>query len=147
MTTEANQQTTAIPATGPNRRGSPDAQLIRLSEEFLAAEIETEAQTAHLADLAPEQWTAKDRALDAASSADVRRYHERLEAISIAEPTTAAGLCAQARVMLWHTKHPSGDEVHAWNLAESVLRVCGQPMPAWASADGGCNDGEQGCMA
>lgn len=54
------------------------------------------------------------------------------------EPTTPEGLAAQATVMLWHFAEPIGDdEIHTWNLAESVRRVLGRPMPEWAGDDAG----------
>lgn len=111
----------AAPMAATPGEASPDAPLIAKAAAFIAAEREMRARTDYLASLPPIEWTAADRALDAESRASVRRYHERLEEISMAEPTTPDGLAAQATVMLWHFV----GEPAAWNLAESVLRVLG----------------------
>lgn len=120
---------------------SPDAELIRNAEAFIAAELETKARTAYLADLRYDEMTEADRALNRSVNTGTRRYHERLDEISMAEPTTPEGLAAQATAMLLHFDKPYGDdECHAWNLAESVLRVLGKPMPEWAKYDDGPDD-------
>jgi hypothetical protein len=54
-----------------------------------------------------------------------------MAAITQVQVTTPAGLLAQAQVLLWHSRHPIGDEVHLWNLANGVFRVLGEPLPAW----------------
>lgn len=113
---------------------SPDADLIRKAAEFIAAERKMARKTRYLGEKLMSTWTEQDRTLDAASRASARRYHERLEEISMAEPKTPEGLIAQAQVVLWHFNHPCGfNECLAWNLVESIHRVLGVPMPRWAT--------------
>lgn len=115
----------ALPAAAAN----PDAALIRDVESFIADELVLRARIDAVPDVLPDQpMPAAEAWLDAASSR-FYAYHERMNAISMAEPTTAEGLAAQAKAMLWHF---ADEEPHAWNLAESVLRVLGKPMPDWA---------------
>lgn len=120
-----------VASTGHLTLAGPDEQVIRLAAEFIAAEQENERLTAAFHDKVT-PWTAEDdaayRALDAASTG----FHERLAEISEAEVTTPLGLLAQATVMLWQTRNPTGDECHLWNLADSVFAVLRAPLPAWA---------------
>lgn len=111
---------------------NPDADLIAKAKAFIARERQIEPRALELAEIPCGSMTAAERAECDAWIASARGYHEDLDAISCAEPQTREGLIAQARVMLWHHREPSGDGAHAWNLAESVFRVLGEPMPEWA---------------
>ena len=120
----------AVPATVAALAVSPDAELLAKAAAFLAEEQEKEARSVRFYDLPSAEWTDADHDEYESMNAFVTRYHERLDAISMAEPVTAAGLAAKTTVILWHER--CGDEPHAYNLALSVLAFLEQPVPAWA---------------
>jgi hypothetical protein len=114
---------------------NPDAALIEKAATFIAFHREKEASTSHLLSKEPADWTEADHAVWDASSAWNTGWHEDVEEISVAEPTTREGLIAQAEAVLFFHQH-AGDDAEgrlAWNFAESVLRVLGHPMPEWAA--------------
>lgn len=128
---------TAAPEASAEASADPgataDAALVERVAAFVATEWNRKQARAHFEMKPDNEWTAEDRAVDEADRASVPGYLAELEEISMAEPTTPEGLAAQAMAMLWHFQDPSGDEAHAWNLAESVLRVLGKPLPSWAA--------------
>ncbi|MGK7871422.1 hypothetical protein [Falsiroseomonas sp. E2-1-a20] len=109
-----------------------DSEVVRLAEKFIADEEAKELKLVHFCDMV-RPWSAADHREIETYSASATGYHERMAAITQAHVTTPAGLLAQAQVLLWHSRHPSGDEVHLWNLANGVFRVLGEPLPAWVA--------------
>ncbi|HEV7275478.1 MAG TPA: hypothetical protein VGN80_04255 [Devosiaceae bacterium] len=107
-----------------------DAEVVQLAERFIADELAKELKLVRFYNM-PKPWSAADRCEFETYSASATGYHERMAAITQVQVTTPAGLLAQAQVLLWHSRHPSGDEVHLWNLANGVFRVLGEPLPAW----------------
>jgi hypothetical protein len=120
----------ANPAVATVRPALGDFEVVRLAKAFIADELSKEPKLARFYEMA-EPWSAEDLRELAPYSASATRYHERMAAITQADVTTTAGLLAQAEVLLWHTRHPSGDEVHLWHLAQSVFQAMGAPLPDW----------------
>lgn len=112
----------------------PDAALVRKAAVFIRRQMEIRDAARRLGDDRSPEGRAQLRALDAVST----RHCERLEEISIAQPTTQEGLLAQALVVLWEFNDVDSDfhNAFAWNLAESVFRVFGVPLPDWATVEG-----------
>jgi hypothetical protein len=112
--------------------GHPDAELIRNAATFIERQAQIQEHSERLSDDMTPEGRADWRRLCCAIET---RFFERLEAISVAAPSTREGLLAQARVLLWEFNEDDHDAHHAlaWNLAESVFRVLGEPLPAWAS--------------
>jgi hypothetical protein len=128
--------TAALAAVAPATAGPvehPDAKLIRNAAAFIEHQAQIQAHADRLCDDMTPQGRADWQRLCCASET---RFFERLEAISVAEPSTREGLLAQARVVLWEFNEDDHDAHHtlAWNLAESVFRVLGEPLPSWSSA-------------
>jgi hypothetical protein len=107
-----------------------DTEVVRLAERFIADELAKEPKLVRFYNMV-RPWTAADHRELETYSASATGYHERMAAITQAHVTTPAGILAQAQVLLWHSRHPTGDEVHLWNLANGVFRVLGEPLPAW----------------
>lgn len=128
--------TAALAAVSPAMAGPgghPDAELIRNAAAFIERQAQIQAHSDRLFDDMTPQGRADWQRLCCASET---RFFERLEAISVAEPSTREGLLAQARVVLWEFNENDHDDHHllAWNLAQTVFRVLGEPLPAWAAA-------------
>ncbi|MGK7871523.1 hypothetical protein [Falsiroseomonas sp. E2-1-a20] len=109
-----------------------DREVVQLAERFIADEEAKELKLVRFCDMA-RPWSAADHRELETYFASATGYHERMAAITQAHVTTPAGLLAQAQVLLWHSRHPSGDEVHLWNLGNAVFRVLGEPLPAWVA--------------
>ena len=60
---------------------------------------------------------------------EARNLVQLLWRIAITQPKTQAGLVAQARVFMQASENPRGNELHTWSLADSVVRLLGEPSP------------------
>jgi hypothetical protein len=116
----------------------PDADLIENAAAFITFHRHEEERSSHLRGKRKSEWTPDDQAAWDASFACNTDWFQAMEGISLAEPTTREGLIAQAEVVLFYHLYDAADSegLLAWNLAESVLRVLGHPMPAWACVCG-----------
>lgn len=113
----------------------PDADLIRMVDDFIARHIAADAAAAPLNEKPMRDWTPEDRAMWEASCAWNTGYHETLAEIAEASPATLEGLAAQALATAYHFRFEGADENEAalsLALAHGVLALAGKPPPAWA---------------
>lgn len=132
LTAVAGAPALSLPAAA-GAEDNPDAEMIAEIEAFLRFHSEKEEALRPQRKLLDAQWTEEQRALDAAAGPEVTGYHEDLGEIAEWQPATREGLAAKAKVVLWHFKYPSdNEEFLVLGLAGELLRMAGEPIPAWA---------------
>lgn len=136
MSSRSRRTATAAPRIFASRPTivSPDAKLICNAHAFIARQLEIERHFQRLGNSRTDEGQAEWYRLCAAQST---RFAERLDEISYAEPSTPEGLVAQALVVMFEFNEVDDDDgkALAWNLAESVLRIFGVPLPSWAASE------------
>jgi hypothetical protein len=135
----ASKQHSTAPASSftraTNGRKAPsDAALIRQCELYLMRREALEAEAEPFIDM-QQPYSRKAEAIWSRLSIECEHSRKLLRELSMTRPKTAAGLVAQARIMMKTLEEPGADEPRAWslgdelrayNLADSVIRLLGE---------------------
>jgi hypothetical protein len=122
----SKQQSVPAPGSTPPAGADADEALVARCDEYILRSEVAEAENEPF-DSMRRPYAATAQNIRNRLDYEAEITHQLLWRIVVTRPKTRAGLVAQARVFLQASQDPRGGEFHIWNLAESVVRLLGEP--------------------